>query len=50
MAVFISKLFKSQVTVMHVVSNELPTIAGKTYSSREDFVPVNAAITSFQEQ
>lgn len=47
MAVFLSKLFKAQVTVMHVVSNELPTLAGKTYSSREDFVPLNAATYQF---
>ncbi len=47
MAVFISKLFKSQVTVMHVVSIDLPVLAGKTYSSREDFVPVNAATYQF---
>jgi nucleotide-binding universal stress UspA family protein len=47
MAVFISKRFKSQVTVIHVVSNDLPVLAGKTYSSREDFVPVNAATYQF---
>jgi nucleotide-binding universal stress UspA family protein len=47
MAVFLSKLFNSQVTVMHVVSSELPELAGKTYSSREDIVPVNQATMQF---
>jgi nucleotide-binding universal stress UspA family protein len=47
MAVFLSTRFKSQVTVMHVVSSELPELAGKTYSSREDIVPVNQATMQF---
>jgi nucleotide-binding universal stress UspA family protein len=47
MAVFLSKLFKSHVTVIHVVSSELPELAGKTYSSREDIVPVNQATMQF---
>jgi nucleotide-binding universal stress UspA family protein len=47
MAIFLSKLFTSQVTVMHVVSSELPELAGKTYSSREDIVPVNQATMQF---
>jgi nucleotide-binding universal stress UspA family protein len=47
MAIFLSKLFKSQVTLLHVVSNELPTLAGQMYSSREDFVPVNPATYQF---
>jgi len=47
MAVFISKLFNSQVTLLHVVSNELPILAGQTYSPREDFVPLNTATLQF---
>ncbi len=47
MAIFLSKRFNSQVTVMHVVSSELPELAGKTYSSREDIVPVNQATMQF---
>jgi nucleotide-binding universal stress UspA family protein len=47
MTAFLSKLFKSQVTLLHVVSNELPALAGQVYSSREDFVPVNTATYQF---
>jgi nucleotide-binding universal stress UspA family protein len=47
MAIFLSKLFKSQVTLLNVVSNELPTLAGQMYSSREDFVPINPATFQF---
>jgi nucleotide-binding universal stress UspA family protein len=47
MAAFLSKRFNSQLTVMHVVSSELPELAGKTYSSREDIVPVNQATMQF---
>jgi len=47
MTAFLSKLFKSQVTLLHVVSNELPALAGQVYSSREDFVPINTATYQF---
>jgi nucleotide-binding universal stress UspA family protein len=47
MAIFLSKLFKSQVTLLHAVSNEFPALAGQMYSSREDFVPVNPATYQF---
>ena len=47
MSVFLAKRFKSQVTLLHVVSNELPTLAGQTYSPREDFVPVNTVTVQF---
>jgi nucleotide-binding universal stress UspA family protein len=47
MAIFISKLFNSQVTLLHVVSNEFPALAGEMYSPREDFVPVNPATYQF---
>ncbi len=41
MAVFISKLFKPQVTVMHVVSAELPALEDQIRLSREDSAPAN---------
>jgi nucleotide-binding universal stress UspA family protein len=47
MAILISKLFKSQVTLIHVVLSELPSIAGERYSPREDTVPINAATYQF---
>jgi nucleotide-binding universal stress UspA family protein len=46
-AIFIAKLFRSQVTLMHVVSNELPALAGGVYSPREDYVPINPATYQF---
>ena len=46
MAVFISKLFKSQVTLIHVVPNELETI-GKTYTLRENYAPISTATGQF---
>jgi nucleotide-binding universal stress UspA family protein len=46
MAVFISKLFKSQVTLMHVVANELLT-PGQTYTQRENYMPISTATGQF---
>ena len=47
MALFISRLFRSSLTLMHVVSSELPTLAGEIYSPREDYVPINPATVQF---
>jgi nucleotide-binding universal stress UspA family protein len=46
MAVFISKLFKSQVTLMHVVPNNLLT-PGQTYTQRENYMPISTATGQF---
>lgn len=46
MAVFISKLFRSQVTVMHVVPNELLT-PGQSYTQRENYMPISTATGQF---
>lgn len=46
MAAFISKLFQSQVTVMHVVPNELLTI-GQNYTQRENYIPISTATGQF---
>jgi nucleotide-binding universal stress UspA family protein len=40
MAVFISKLFESKVTLMHVVRNELVAFGGEAYIPRESFEPM----------
>lgn len=40
MAVFISTLFKSKVTLMHVVRNELIAFGGEVYMPRESFEPM----------
>ncbi len=47
MTVFLSKLFQSQVMVMHVVLNELPALKGELYTPREDIVPVSQATGQF---
>ncbi len=47
MTVFLSKLFKSQVTLMHVVPNEPVSLPAKNYAVRENFVPVSAATGQF---
>jgi nucleotide-binding universal stress UspA family protein len=46
MAVFISELFRSQVTLLHVVSNELFTL-GQTYTPREKYTPISTATGQF---
>jgi nucleotide-binding universal stress UspA family protein len=46
MAVFISKLFKSQVTLIHVVPNELLP-PGQTYTQRENYMPISTATGQF---
>jgi len=40
MAVFVSTLFKSKVTLMHVVRNELIAFGGEVYMPRESFEPM----------
>ena len=40
MAVFISKLFKSKVTLIHVVRNELIAFGGEVYVPRESYEPI----------
>jgi len=47
MAVFVSKLFRSQVTIMHVVSNELLTLTGRAYSPRDSYAPISTAAGQF---
>jgi nucleotide-binding universal stress UspA family protein len=47
MTLFISKLLGSQVTLIHVVSNELLTIPGLVYSPIENYEPVSAATGQF---
>jgi nucleotide-binding universal stress UspA family protein len=44
-AVFFSKLFASEVTLMHVVSNEQFAFESRTYIPRDDFAPINPATT-----
>jgi len=46
MTVFLAKLFNSQVTVMHVISNEIKTIS-RTYTPRENYAPIGAATGQF---
>ena len=46
MASFLSQLFESQVTLMHVVSNEL-TLGGQTYIPRENYAPISTATGQF---
>jgi nucleotide-binding universal stress UspA family protein len=46
MAVFIGRLFRSQITLMHVVENELLTL-GQTYILRENYVPISTATGQF---
>ncbi|MCW4047259.1 MAG: universal stress protein [Candidatus Bathyarchaeota archaeon] len=46
MAVFISKLFKSQVAIMHVIPNEVLT-PGQTYTQRENYIPISTATGQF---
>jgi nucleotide-binding universal stress UspA family protein len=47
MAVFLSKLFRSQVTLLYVVSNELLTLPGHIYTLRESYVPISTATGQF---
>jgi nucleotide-binding universal stress UspA family protein len=47
MAIFISKLFRSRVTLLHVISNELLTLGGRTYSVRENYAPISTAVGQF---
>lgn len=46
MAVFIGRLFRSQITLMHVVHNELLTL-GQTYTLRENYVPISTSAGQF---
>lgn len=47
MALFMSKLFRSQVTLMNVVSNELLTLPKQLYSPRESYAPISTATGQF---
>lgn len=47
MAVFISKLFRSQATLLHIISNELLTFSGHIYSLRESYAPISTATGQF---
>ena len=46
MAAFIGRLFRSQITLMHVVQNELLTL-GQTYTLRENYVPISTSTGQF---
>jgi nucleotide-binding universal stress UspA family protein len=46
MAVFIGRLLRSQITLMHVVENELLTL-GQAYILRENYVPISTATGQF---
>ena len=46
MAVFMCKLLKSQVTLIHVVPTELETL-GQTYTLRENYTPISTATGQF---
>jgi nucleotide-binding universal stress UspA family protein len=46
MAIFICQLFKSNVTLIHVVSNEL-ILGGQTYIPRENYAPISTATGQF---
>jgi nucleotide-binding universal stress UspA family protein len=47
MALFMSKLFRSQVTLMNVVSNELLILPKRLYSPRESYAPISTATGQF---
>ena len=46
MAAFIGRLFRSQITLLHVIQNELLT-SGQTYTLRENYVPISTATGQF---
>ena len=46
MAILFSQTFKSQVIIMHVISNEL-TLGGQTYIPRENYMPISTATGQF---
>jgi nucleotide-binding universal stress UspA family protein len=47
MAIFLSKPFESQVTLMHVFSNEPVSLPAKNYAVRENYAPISNAIGQF---
>ncbi len=47
MALYLSKLFSSQVTVMHAVSNEPLTLSGRVYLPTENYAPISNATGQF---
>jgi len=47
MAVTISKLFNSRITLFHVISNELLSLPGRIYVPRENFAPISTATGQF---
>jgi nucleotide-binding universal stress UspA family protein len=47
MALFIGKTFSSQVTVIHVVSDEFLTFSGRNYILRENYAPISNATGQF---
>ncbi len=47
MAIFLCKTLHSRATLMHVVPDELPALAGEIYSPTEDYVPINPATYQF---
>lgn len=47
MTLYLSKLFDSQVTVMHVVSNEPLSLPGRVYLPTENYAPISNATGQF---
>jgi nucleotide-binding universal stress UspA family protein len=47
MTLLISKIFDSKVTVMHVVPNEVLSLANRIYVPRENFAPISTATGQF---
>src|SRR5271157_4021999 len=47
MAIFLSKRFESQVTLMHVFPNEPVSLPAKNYAVRESYAPISNAIGQF---
>ncbi|MGA2680388.1 MAG: universal stress protein [Candidatus Bathyarchaeia archaeon] len=47
MAIFLSKPFESQVTLMHVFPNEPISLPAKNYAVRENYAPISNAIGQF---
>jgi|WetSurMetagenome_2_1015567.scaffolds.fasta_scaffold05963_3 nucleotide-binding universal stress UspA family protein len=47
MAATISKLFNSQVTLVHIVSNDLLSLPRRVYVPRENLAPINTATGQF---
>jgi len=47
MAIFLCKLFNSQVTLIHVISHELMTFSGQIYTDKETLTPISTVTGQF---